>query len=59
MPYMNDEARLALSEPETFQDQKAVHQIFTELRREDPVAWCPEPDGGKGYSVDFEESEGF
>ena len=49
MPYMNDEARLALSEPETFQDQKAVHQIFTELRREDPVAWCPEPDGGKGF----------
>ncbi len=49
MPYMNDQARLALSEPETFLDQKAVHQIFTELRREDPVAWCPEPDGGKGF----------
>ena len=46
---MNDQARLALSEPETFLDQEAVHQIFTELRREDPVAWCPEPDGGKGF----------
>ena len=46
---MNDEARLALSEPETFQDQAAVHEIFSELRREDPVVWCPEPHGGPGY----------
>ena len=46
---MNDQPRLALSEPETFLDQDAVHQIFTELRRDDPVAWCPESDGGLGF----------
>ncbi|MCZ6888807.1 MAG: cytochrome P450 [Gammaproteobacteria bacterium] len=42
-------ARLALSDPATFQDQDGVHGIFAELRRSDPVAWCPEPHGGPGF----------
>jgi len=40
---------LALSESETFQDQQRVHEIFTRLRRDDPVAWTPEPFGGPGF----------
>lgn len=40
---------LALSESETFQDQQRVHDIFSRLRREDPVAWTPEPFGGPGF----------
>ena len=44
----NDEL-LALSEPDTFQDQARVHEIFTRLRRDDPVAWTPEPFGGPGF----------
>jgi len=45
---MTEADRLALSDPDTFQDQERVHQIFTELRREDPVAWCPEI-WGRGF----------
>ena len=46
---MSKEARTSLSKAATFQDQNAVHEIFSELRREDPVAWCPELDGGRGF----------
>ena len=46
---MGDKARTSLSEAGTFQDQDAVHEIFKELRREDPVAWCPELEGGRGF----------
>ena len=46
---MGDKARTSLSEAATFQDQDAVHEIFKELRREDPVAWCPELEGGRGF----------
>ena len=46
---MSKEARTSLSKAATFQDQNAVHEIFSELRREDPIAWCPELDGGRGF----------
>jgi cytochrome P450 len=46
---LNKEARTSLSQAVTFQDQNAVHEIFSELRREDPVAWCTELDGGRGF----------
>ena len=46
---LNKEARTSLSKAATFQDQDAVHEIFSELRREDPVAWCPELEGGRGF----------
>ena len=46
---LNKEARTSLSQAATFQDQDAVHEIFSELRREDPVAWCPELEGGRGF----------
>lgn len=41
--------RLALSDEETFQDPSVAHDIFTRMRREEPVAFCPEPWGGKGF----------
>jgi cytochrome P450 len=44
-----DAELLALSESETFQDQQRVHDIFSRLRRDDPVAWTPEPFGGPGF----------
>lgn len=43
------EERLSLSFSETFQDHLVVHDIFTRMRREEPVAWCPEPWGGPGF----------
>ena len=46
---MNKEKRILLSQAATFQDQDAVHEIFSELRREDPVAWCPELEDGLGF----------
>jgi len=46
---LNKEARTSLSQAATFQDQDAVHEIFSELRREDPVSWCPELEGGRGF----------
>ena len=46
---MNTESRISLSRAETFQDQDAVHEIFSELRREDPVAWCPETEDGHWF----------
>ena len=45
---MNESDRLALSDPDTYTDQDRVHGLFAQLRREDPVAWCPEQ-YGKGY----------
>jgi cytochrome P450 len=45
---MNETDRLALSDPDTYADQDRVHALFAQLRREDPVAWCPEQ-YGKGY----------
>ena len=44
-----DDERIALSYSDTFQDHRKVHDIFTTMRREDPVAWCPEPWGGPGF----------
>ena len=41
--------RLALSDEETFQDPRVAHDIFTRMRAEEPVAFCPEPWGGKGF----------
>jgi cytochrome P450 len=41
--------RLALSDEETFQDPVVAHDIFTRMRREEPLAFCPEPWGGKGF----------
>ena len=41
--------RISLSHAETFQDIAKPHAIFTQLRREEPVAWCPEPWGGPGF----------
>ncbi|HIO04221.1 MAG TPA: hypothetical protein EYN08_01180, partial [Gammaproteobacteria bacterium] len=35
---LNKEARTSLSQAATFQDQDAVHEIFSELRREDPAS---------------------
>ncbi len=46
---MNKEKRILLSQAITFQDQDVVHEIFSELRREDPVAWCPELEDGQGF----------
>jgi cytochrome P450 len=43
------EERLSLSDPATFQDPRVAHTIFTRLRAEEPVAWCPEPWGGPGF----------
>ena len=43
------EERLSLSYSETFQDLAVVHGIFSRMRKEDPVAWCPEPWGGPGF----------
>ncbi|HJN52211.1 MAG: cytochrome P450 [Pseudomonadales bacterium] len=43
------EERLSLSYSETFQDHRNVHGIFTRMRAEKPVAWCPEPWGGPGF----------
>ena len=41
--------RLALSDEQTFQDPAQVHAIFSAMRKEEPVAWCPEPWGGPGF----------
>lgn len=41
--------RLSLSDEATFQDHTRVHEIFTRMRHEEPVAFCPEPWGGKGF----------
>ena len=43
------EERISLSHAETFQDPAVAHRIFTALRAEEPVAWCPEPWGGPGF----------
>jgi len=48
MPVSNDD-RISLSYADTFQDHAKPHAIFTQLRREEPVAWCAEPWGGPGY----------
>jgi|TARA_Y100000310_G_scaffold312339_1_gene359547 cytochrome P450 len=45
---MTEADRLSLSDPDTFQDPERVHRIFTQLRSEDPVAWCPEI-WGRGF----------
>ncbi len=45
---MNEADRLSLSNPDTYTDQARVNELFTQLRHEDPVAWCPE-EYGKGY----------
>ena len=46
---VTEQERLSLSLPETFQDPARVHDIFTRLRAEEPIAWCPEPWGGPGF----------
>ena len=46
---ISNQERLSLSYSDTFQDLPKVHDIFSRLRAEDPVAWCPEPWGGPGF----------
>ena len=46
---VSDAERLSLSYPDPFQDPAVAHDIFTRLRAEEPVAWCPEPWGGPGF----------
>ncbi len=46
---VSEAERLALSFEETFQGLDRPHDIFTRLRAEEPVAWCPEPWGGPGF----------
>ena len=46
---VSQQDRIALSHPETFQDLAKPHAIFTQFRREEPVAWCPEPWNGPGF----------
>ena len=46
---VSQQDRISLSYAETFQDLDKPHAIFTQLRREEPVAWCPEPWGGPGF----------
>ncbi len=41
--------RLALSDEETFQNPSVAHDIFSRMRAEEPLAFCPEPWGGKGF----------
>lgn len=41
--------RISLSKAETFQDHDRPHEIFSEFRNNEPVAWCPEPWGGPGF----------
>ena len=46
---VSEAERLSLSDEMTFQDLPRVHELFARLRRNEPVAWCPEPWGGKGF----------
>jgi len=46
---VSQQDRISLSYNETFQDLEKPHAIFTQFRREEPVAWCPEPWGGAGF----------
>ncbi|MEE9253928.1 MAG: cytochrome P450, partial [Pseudomonadales bacterium] len=46
---VSEEDRICLSYAETFQDHAKPHEIFTQFRAEEPVAWCPEPWGGPGF----------
>jgi linalool 8-monooxygenase len=46
---VSQQDRISLSHAETFQDIAKPHAIFTQFRREEPVAWCPEPWGGPGF----------
>jgi len=46
---VSTEDRVSLSFAETFQDPAVPHAIFTRFRRDEPVAWCPEPWGGPGF----------
>jgi len=46
---VSQQDRISLSYAETFQDLDKPHAIFTQFRREEPVAWCPEPWGGPGF----------
>jgi len=46
---VSQQDRISLSYPETFQDLAKPHAIFTQFRREEPVAWCPEPWNGPGF----------
>jgi len=38
-----------LSDEETFQNPSVAHDIFARMRAEEPLAFCPEPWGGKGF----------
>jgi linalool 8-monooxygenase len=46
---VSQQDRISLSYPDTFQDLAKPHAIFTQFRREEPVAWCPEPWNGPGF----------
>lgn len=41
--------KLSLSFPDVFQDPVVAHDLFTRMRAEEPVCWCPEPWGGAGF----------
>jgi linalool 8-monooxygenase len=46
---ISEAEKLSLSYPDVFQDPAAAHAIFTRMRAEEPVCWCPEPWGGPGF----------
>jgi linalool 8-monooxygenase len=46
---ISEAEKLSLSFPEVFQDPLIAHDIFTRMRAEAPVSWCPEPWGGPGF----------
>ncbi len=46
---ITDEEKLSLSYVENFQDHAVIHDLFTRMRAQDPVAWCTEPWGGPGF----------
>jgi linalool 8-monooxygenase len=46
---ISEAEKLSLSFPDVFQDPALAHDIFTRMRAEEPVSWCPEPWGGPGF----------
>jgi linalool 8-monooxygenase len=46
---ITDQEKHSLSSVENFQNHDVVHDLFTRMRAQDPVAWCSEPWGGPGF----------
>lgn len=44
-----DTLSMDLADPDNFLDGRTPWRIFDELRRDDPVHWNPETDGGRGF----------